>query len=62
MPYSRILTPWLPTLPLGWSSPRAVVREWYAAAMQGGGVRTSVMQSYSFLRASFPSCSSALRR
>lgn len=29
----------------------AVVREWYAAAMRGDGGRTSIMQSYRFLRA-----------
>jgi len=29
----------------------AVVREWYAAAMRGSGGRTSIMQSYRFLRA-----------
>jgi hypothetical protein len=29
----------------------AVVREWYASAMRGGGGRTSIMQSYRFLRA-----------
>jgi integrase len=28
-----------------------VVREWYAAAMRGSGGRTSIMQSYRFLRA-----------
>ena len=29
----------------------AVVREWYASAMRGSGGRTSIMQSYRFLRA-----------
>jgi integrase len=29
----------------------AVVREWYAVAMRGSGGRTSIMQSYRFLRA-----------
>jgi hypothetical protein len=29
----------------------AVVREWYAAALHGNGGRTSIAQSYRFLRA-----------
>jgi integrase len=40
----------LEDVPISALSP-TVVREWYAAAMRGNGGRTSIMQSYRFLRA-----------